>query len=127
MIVLGLLILLVVAVVAVTAIARGGASVSIDLGSITVKTDAAGMFITGAVTLVFAVIGLWLLRRGFRRSQQRRREVKELRHRASRTEDDAGRAPANAGSAERANGRDDGRSGRPPDADDHFDSAPRER
>ena len=86
MIVLGLLLLVAVAVVSVAAIARGGDNVTIDLGSFEIRTDAAGMFLAGAVALLLAVIGLWLMSRGLKRSRRRRQEIHELRTRAARNE-----------------------------------------
>ncbi len=101
MIVLGLLILAAAVAVTVAAIARGGADVSLDYGSWTVNTDATGMFLAGAATLLVGVIGLWLLRGGLAHSRQRRREMRELRDRASRNEA-AARREREAAADERA-------------------------
>jgi ABC-type nickel/cobalt efflux system permease component RcnA len=125
MIILGLLILLGVAAVTVVALVRGGADVSIDVGSFTVNTDAAGMFIAGAVSLLLAVVGLWLLNRGMKRSRRRRREMHELRDRAARN-DAASRREQPAARSETGPDHTTA-AGRSTDADDHFDTTPRER
>ncbi len=139
MIVLGLLVLLAVAAIAVIAIARGGDPVSFKLGSLTFNTDGAGMFLAGAGTLLVAVVGFWLLRKGMHRSRQRRQEMKELRDRAARNEEAARRArttaePTGTSAEPTGSTADSGtttgnhvdESSRP-GADDHFDSTPRER
>jgi ABC-type nickel/cobalt efflux system permease component RcnA len=123
MIVLGLLILLAVAAVAVGAIARGGADVSIDLGSFTVSTTAAGMFLAGAAALLCAGIGLWLLIKGLRRARRRRQEVQALRDRARRGDQIGSRTRADEDEGDDMHRRGDPQR---PDTDDHFDSAPRD-
>lgn len=136
MIVLGLLLLIVVVVVAVVAIARGGDPVSFKIGSLTFETDGTGMFLAGAGTLLLAVLGLWLLRRGLARSRERRHEVRELRDRAARNEEAARRERETAAARESAHGgsapstsirSDDSGRHVDTDPDEHFDSTPRER
>ncbi len=127
MIVLGLLILVAAVAVTVGAIARGGADVSLDFGSFTVNTDAAGMFLTGAATLLVAVIGLWLLRGGLARSRQRRQEMRELRDRAARNES-AARREREAAADERAQAdAETGKHADPVQPSTTGDSAPPER
>jgi hypothetical protein len=128
MIVIGILILIGVAAVAVAAIARGGMDVSVDVGSFTVKTDAAGMFLAGAATMLCALIALWLLRKGLGRARERRHEVRELRDRLWRNEVSPQRDQPT--SPDRTDLGDD--TMRAEDygqhvADDRFDSAPRDR
>lgn len=133
MIVLALLVLVAVAALALGAVVRGGDDVSIDLGSFTVNTDAAGMFLTGAAAMLLAAVGLWLLRRGMKRSRARRHEMHELRDRAKRDDEAARRERAT--SEERSYDETDrprgttqsDESGRQVDTDDHFDSTPRDR
>jgi ABC-type nickel/cobalt efflux system permease component RcnA len=134
MIVLGRLFLVVVAAVTVVAVARGGDPVSFKVGSLSFETDGTGMFLAGAASLLLAVVGLWLLRRGMARSRQRRQEMRELRDRASRNEEAARRERSVAAEQTSGDGEtvattrtDDTEVGRHVDADDHFDTAPRER
>ena len=127
MTVLGLLILVAAAAVTVGAIARGGADVSLDFGSFTVNTDAAGMFLTGAATLLVAVVGLWMLRGGVARSRQRRKEMRELRDRAARNEAAAKRERAAAADARAQAGAETGRHADPVEPTDPVDSVPPER
>jgi hypothetical protein len=136
MIILGLLVLLVVVVVSVVAIARGGDPVTFKVGSLSFDTDGTGMFLAGAGTLLLLVVGLWLLTKGLARSRRRRQEMRELRDRAARS-DGAGRREGEAvepGGSHDATTADNTRTdtaridepGRHADADDHFDSAPRD-
>ncbi len=127
MIVLGFLILVAAVAVTVGAVARGGGDVSLDFGSFTVNTDAAGMFLTGAATMLVAVIALWMLRGGLARSRQRRREMRELRDRAARNEAAAKRERAAAADERAQAGAETGRHADPVEPTGSVDSAPPER
>lgn len=138
--VLGLLILLVVAVVTIAMLVRGGEPASIDLNTFVVKTTVMWVFLTGAATLLLAVIGLVLLTRGLKKSRSRRAEVRELRARAGGAPATPAGAPAASAPAATPRARDRDTSAddagsrergpmRPRtegDADDYFDSAPRD-
>lgn len=124
MAVLGLLILIAVAIAVIAAVLRGGDSVRIDLDWFTIKTDAGVVFAAGAVTLLLFFIGLALLRRGLRKSRQRRAEAKELRKRAETAEEEARRErEAHAAAADSTDAQHRAADG----SDDHFDSTPRDR
>jgi len=137
---LGLLLLLVVLVIVIVAIARGDDPTRIDLEMFTVRTTFLGVFVAGALTLLIGVLGVMVLLAGMRRSRRRRSELKELRHRV----DDAPTPAAPATAREHGADTDAGQRRSPPpvtgsppppyasgpdrgDADDSFDSAPRER
>jgi hypothetical protein len=131
MIVLGLLILIGVAAVVVAAVVRGDDPARVDLGSFTIKTDLAGIFAAGALTLLLAVIGLWLLSKGLKRARQRRSEMRALKDRATKSEEAARReraaSPGSSTSSKVAD-RDSRDTRRSTDGnDDHFDTTPRER
>lgn len=90
MAVLGVLILLVFAVIVVATIARGDEPTQIDLDWFILRSNVAGVFLAGALTLLLGVVGLLVLLSGLRRSRRRRADIKELR----------GRAAANTAAAE---------------------------
>ncbi len=133
MIVLGLLILIGVVAVVVAAVARGDESAHVDLGSFDVNTDVNAVFAAGAITMLLTLIGLWLLNKGLKRWRYRRSEMRELKKRAAKGEEEARReraASAEASESDETTVVD----GDNPDArhvagdtDEHFDTAPRER
>ncbi len=117
MIVLGVLLVVVAVVVSVGIGLRATQAASIDLWWFTVNTTVSVFYFTGLVLMTVAVLGLWLLLRGVRRGYRRRKEMRELRARAQRVEPVRETPPAPAPAAPREPTR---------DADDYFDSAPRE-
>jgi hypothetical protein len=135
-VIVGLLILLVVAVIVIATVARGGDPTSIDLGAFVIRTSFTGVFVAGALTLLLGLLGVMVLLSGLRRSRRRRAEVHELRDRAGakgRSEGGSRKsAPEQATSATRASqgpppaaGTEEPRR-QPRDADESFDSAPRD-
>jgi len=128
MIILGLLILLVVAVVVIATVARGDDPTSIDLEWFVLRSNVTGVFIAGAVTLLIGVLGVMVLLAGLRRSRRRRNEIKALRDRASRGDEASRRAHSPDSTPARDNDSAAARSERQAgNADDSFDSAPRDR
>ncbi|CAN5786064.1 hypothetical protein BH20ACT6_BH20ACT6_24510 [soil metagenome] len=105
MVVLGVIILIVVAVVAVIIVRQGGDPVALDLPGFDVDTTAAGVFGIGAACALLALLGLALMVGGVRRSNRRRKEVKQLRREAESqpatstrdTSRDSGGPPARSG------------------------------
>jgi len=82
MIVLGVLLAALAVLVIAAATSRANEPASLDLGVYTLNTTAVGVFLTGALTLLALVLGLWLIATGLRRGRQKRLEAKQLRQRA---------------------------------------------
>jgi hypothetical protein len=82
MIVLGVLLAALAVLVIAAAASRANEAASLDLGVYTLNTTAVGVFLTGALTLLALVLGLWLVATGLRRGRQKRLEAKQLRQRA---------------------------------------------
>ncbi len=133
MAIVGLLILLIVAIIVIATLARGNDPTSIDLGWFVIRTNFTGVFVAGALTLLLGVLGVMVLLSGLRRSRRRRAEMHELRNRAasksttgapargSSVEDsDTTRAPQNTSARAKPSHAE------PRDADESFDSAPRD-
>lgn len=79
---LGLILLIVVVVVAATVLLHGSSTMHVDLGWFDFDTDVRTVFLAGAITLLVALLGIWLAMRGLQRSRERRAEVKQLRKKA---------------------------------------------
>ncbi len=125
MVILGVLMLLVCAVIVVATLARGDQPTTIDLEWFEIDSSVAGVFLSGALTLLLGVVGILVLVAGLRRSRRRRADIKELKARADAAsksrpdENDPG--TGTAGSTQT-------RHDHPPrDADESFDTAPRDR
>jgi hypothetical protein len=71
--------LLAAAVTALMAVVGFTGSVTFAVFAGNVVTEAFWVFLLGAVTMLIALLGLSLLRRGTRRKVERRREIKRLR------------------------------------------------
>ena len=71
-------------------------------------------------------LALALIWEGLRRARQRRRQTKELRKRAAANESQAPTS-GSGGTGSAPSGPTSAAPSRPPDSDDHFGSAPRER
>ncbi|MGH3504929.1 MAG: hypothetical protein ACRDQA_29140 [Nocardioidaceae bacterium] len=130
MIVLGCVLLAVAAIVTIAALWRGGGPARLDMHWFDINTNVAVTFIAGAVCLLLALIGLWLLLKGLRRAHRRRGEMKALRDRAERSErarrdDLAGNRAPEAAPPTRKLGEQTTQAQRQ-DADDYFDSTPRD-
>ncbi len=116
MVILGVLILLVCAVIVVATLARGDQPTSIDLEWFEIDSSVAGVFLSGALTLLLGVVGILVLVAGLQRSRRRRANIKELK------------ARADAASKSRAEDHTETGQDQPPrDADESFDTAPRDR
>ncbi len=134
MVVVGVLILLVFAVIVIATIARGDDPTQIDLGWFLLRSNVAGVFLAGALTLLLGVVGLLALLSGLRRSRRRRAGVKELRERAASNATAAERVRAleaeksDSSSTATTDPQRRAAGGRrePSDADESFDSAPRD-
>ena len=82
MAVLGIIILIGVAVVTATVVANGSDDAVLNLVGITVETSVAVVFAVGALCLLLTVLGIFLLLGGAKRSNRRRKEVRDLRRQA---------------------------------------------
>jgi hypothetical protein len=81
MLVLGLILILGSAALTVGAVYDGGESASVELLGATVDTTVAGVFFTGAGTMLLFLMGVWLLTSSMGRARRRRVERKEVRRR----------------------------------------------
>jgi ABC-type Fe3+ transport system permease subunit len=119
-VIVALLLLLAVVVVTVAVVQAGGDRVTLDLHWFTVHTNGTVLFIAGACCLLVLVLGLVLLRVGVRRARARHREMRELRQRAfeAAPSTGSGHSPSNTGASTPPR--------RSPDADDYFDTTPRD-
>lgn len=124
MIVLGALLLAVAILVTVGVLLRATMETSLDLYWFTIHTTVAVLYVTGLVIMLLAVIGLWLMVRGLRREHRRRKEMQELRDRAARSENVTYQRDEPAG--DQLTSADRPAPARDVNADDYFDSAPRE-
>ena len=137
MAVLGIIILIGVAVVTATVVANGDDPAVLNLVGFNVNTTIAGIYAVGALCLLLTVLGIFLLLGGAKRSNRRRKEVRDLRRQADHP---VGSDPAGTSSGtppkplvgqggdpvrnERAARRHDGS---PDDPDDqHFRGVPRD-
>lgn len=141
MIALGVFILVFVALASLAVAFRGGEIVHIDLHWFTIKASAGIVFLAGAVALTLAALGLSLLWEGLKRARKRRKETKELRHRAEASEQTV--TSSNGPGSTQASTSTSSTSTPPPSTpasappptigtqssgpDDHFDTTPRER
>lgn len=83
---LGLLLLLLVAAVAIAVILNGDGPATLGFDWFNVNTDVTGVFLTGVSSVLLALLGLWLLMVGLRRSTKRRAEMRGLRQKADASE-----------------------------------------
>lgn len=98
MVVLGIIVLLAAAALVLLLVTAGTSQdVVLDLmGGQQLTTSPIWVFLAGAVTVLLAVIGFWLISRGTRRAVARRREIRNLRQAAAVTSgqpDEHGGAP----------------------------------
>jgi hypothetical protein len=115
---LGFLILVFVALVALIALFRGTDTVRIDVNAFTIESTAGQVFAAGALSVALVVLGVWLLRRGVRKSRARRSEMQGLRKRAAAGDKAVEREESQH--TEPGDGRDDG-------PDQAYESTPRDR
>ena len=134
MVVLGVVILLAVAVATATVVANGSDDAPpLNLVGLEIETSVAGIFALGALCLLLAVLGLFLLLGGAKRSRRKRKEVRDLRRQAGTP---AAQEAAPGGSVvqggdpvrnERAVRRHERHDGHPEDPDGrHFEGVPRD-
>lgn len=111
MIVLGLVLVVVALVIAIVLVTNGGQSVAMNFAGVSLDTTASWFFVAGVVAAVVAVLGLWCVRFGARRSLRMRKRNRELRKEAAANRDTTAtdQNPVDGG-----------------DADTYFDSTPRE-
>jgi hypothetical protein len=81
MLVLGLILILGATALTVGAVYDGGESASVELLGATVDTTVAGVFFTGAGTMLLFLMGVWLLTSSMGRARRKRVERKEVRKR----------------------------------------------
>ncbi|MGH8970849.1 MAG: hypothetical protein ACRDV1_12970 [Actinomycetes bacterium] len=88
----GLLLILAGAAVTVGAVYDGGDPATVEVLGRSVETTVAGVFFTGAATMLVFLLGVWLLTASMGRSRRKRAERKEVRSRqrdsVSRLEDE---------------------------------------
>jgi uncharacterized membrane-anchored protein len=85
MIVLGLILIAVAVALGFGVAASSAADATLEVFGADLGITVAGVFLAGAATAAALILGLWLLKKGVRRSYRRRREVHELRHQADAT------------------------------------------
>jgi uncharacterized membrane protein YciS (DUF1049 family) len=85
-ILLGLILVVVAACLIAAAVLNGSDSAVLDFSAFNVHTTVAGVFATGAASVLALVIGGWCLRKGLASRRRRRREVKELRKQVDTSE-----------------------------------------
>ena len=99
MTVLGIVLILGVSVVTATVVANGSDTAPISVVGLQIdNATVAGIYAFGAVNLLLAVLGLFLVLGGARRAKRRRQEVRELR----RQSDEPAAAPAGHGTHDSA-------------------------
>jgi hypothetical protein len=81
MLILGLLIILGSAALTVGIVYDGGQAVTVDIFGASIDTTIAGVFFTGAGTMLLFLIGVWLLTSSMGRARRKRGERKESRRR----------------------------------------------
>ncbi len=137
MAVLGIIILLAVAVVTATVVANGSDIATLNLVGVKVDASVALIYGVGALCLLLAVLGIFLMLGGAKRARRRSKEVRELRRQADRPVDPGapntpGATPprplVGQGGDPVRNERAARRHQRPEDdpADEHFRDVPRE-
>lgn len=150
---LGLLLLLLVAAVAIAVVINGDGPAKVGFDWFNINTDVTGVFLTGVSSVLLALLGLWLLKAGLRRSAKRRAEMRGLRQQAEASEKQRGpkqsspqpSAPPNPGAPAPARSSSSTPGGSAPSAtsapsasaapsraepegpDEYFDTAPREK
>ena len=82
MAVLGIILLLGVAVVTALVVANGSDTADLNLVGVHVDAPVTAIFALGAGCLLLAVLGLFLLLGGAKRSNRRRKEIRDLRRQA---------------------------------------------
>jgi len=120
--ILGIALLVVAGLVTVAVIQSGDDPVRVDAAFVSVHTNGLALFLAGAISLALVAVGLLLVRVGVRKARRRRREMNELRRRAF----EATPTPTTGSGRPGGDSTSPGRSARPPDADDHFDTTPRD-
>jgi ABC-type nickel/cobalt efflux system permease component RcnA len=81
MLVLGLLLILGSAALGAGVVYDGNEAASVEILGTTVDTTAAGIFFSGAATMLLFLLGLWLVRSKMGRDRRKRGERKETRRR----------------------------------------------
>jgi hypothetical protein len=81
MLILGLLLILFSAALTVGAVYDGGEAASVELLGASVDTTVAGVFFSGAATMLLFLVGVWLLMSSMGRARRKRLERKETRKR----------------------------------------------
>jgi hypothetical protein len=119
---LGLVLVVAAVGVTVAVVETGGDPVRVHAIGLSVHTNGGALFVAGALCLLSLMLGFWVLRVGLRRTRRRRREMKELRLRAFEA------APAGTSRPTRPTAPPPAATPprRPPDADDYFDTTPRD-
>jgi uncharacterized protein YlxW (UPF0749 family) len=79
MLVLGLLLILGSAALGVGLVYDGGEAAKVEILGTTVDTTMAGVFFTGAATMLLFLVGVWMLQSKMGRSRRKRVERKEAR------------------------------------------------
>src|SRR5262245_48168307 len=82
MIVLGLILVALAVLLAAGVAASSGSGTTLDVFGVGLDTRVSVVFFVGVVTAIALLIGLWLTKAGLARGYRRRKEVRELRHKA---------------------------------------------
>jgi cytoskeletal protein RodZ len=82
MIVFGLILVALAVLLAAGVVASSGNQATLDVFGVGFNTRASVVFFVGVVTAIALLLGLWLTKAGLARGYRRRKEVRELRHKA---------------------------------------------
>lgn len=81
MLILGLILILGSAALTTGLVYDGGESASVEVLGATVDTTIAGVFFTGAATMLVFLVGVWMLTSSMGRARRKRGERKQIRQR----------------------------------------------
>jgi len=86
MVLIGVLIILLVAAVVIAVVFNGNGPATVGFDWFDIETSVTTVFLTGAACVLLTFLGLWLLKVGWKRSSDRRAEVRGLRKKAEASE-----------------------------------------
>lgn len=97
MLVAGLVVLVIAVLLLLAGLVGGSGPITLDLGAVSLDTNAKTVFVLGMVTLALAVLALWMMRLGLRHARSHRRDRRKVSELSQRL-DEARRPTAEEGS-----------------------------